>query len=204
MNLKTSIRIEARLVLTSALHIGATGAQGAGLSHAPTARGGFKDRPYIPGSSLKGRLRTLLNGVDLRRAMRHAPDPLAALFGAPDLRGALSFWDCPLDADWADAREADGLPITEIRGELQARRGAVTRLQEVVTPGATFVFRLGLAARHADGLPPVLAGLRLMEWEGIGAGTSRGMGRVRFADLTIDGRASDALDNRTGRTDGLA
>lgn len=204
MNLKTLIRIEARLVLTSALHVGATGAQGAGLSHTPTARGGFKDRPYIPGSSLKGRLRALLSGVDLQRSMRHVPDPLATLFGAPDLRGALSFWDCPLDADWADTREADGLPLTEIRGELQVKRGAVMRLQEVVTPGAIFVFRLGLATRHADGLPPVLAGLRLMEWEGIGAGTSRGMGRVRFADLTIDGRPSDALDHRRGLADGMA
>lgn len=204
MNLKTLIRIEARLVLTSALHVGATGALGAGLSHAPTARGGFKDRPYIPGSSLKGRLRTLMTGVDLRRSMRHVPDPMATLFGAPDLRGALSFWDCPLEADWADTREADSLPITEIRGELEAKRGAVMRLQEVVTPGATFIFRLGLAARHADGLEPVLAGLRLLEWEGIGAGTSRGMGRVRFTNLTIDGRASDALGTRPGGIDGVA
>lgn len=190
------IRIEARMTLASALHIGAAGTAAMGAKEVPTARGGIDDMPYIPGSSIKGRMRALLARVELREWMPHAGDPLVALFGTHGVRGALSFWDCPLDADWLTDRQAALQAVTQVRCDLQD--GGRVRTREVVPAGAPFVFRLGLSMRRADGLDTVLAGLRMLEWEGLGAGTSRGMGRVRFTALRVDGQSAQERLDRIG------
>lgn len=189
--------IEARARLRSALHIGA-GNQALGGREILLARSGSDDLPYLPGSSVKGRMRFLMAAFLPRDA--GSGDYATALFGAPGVRGVLSFWDCPLDKAWAEEREGTTLPAVTLRSETEATgHGVRPRLREVVTSDAPFHFRVTLASRRADWLDLLLAGMKLLEWEGLGAGTSRGMGRLRFEELRIDGRDAQARFDAIGR-----
>lgn len=189
--------VEARLRLRSALHIGADASLGGAVSL--TARAGLEHQPYIPGSSVKGRMRALLSAP-----LRHVDDPDLAraidrLFGRKGARGALSFWDCSMDPDWVAERKRADLPMTVLRNEQTVMRSAkapaTVRLQkrEVVPEGALFKFRVTLNLGLSDRLDILMAGIRLLEWEGLGACTSRGMGRVQFDDLRITEDVIDAL-----------
>lgn len=181
--------LEASLRLTSALHIGGDASLGGAVSL--TARAGLEHQPYIPGSSVKGRMRALLSAP-----LRHVDDPDLAqaidrLFGRRGARGALSFWDCSMDPRWVAERKRADLPMTVLRNEQTVMRSAkapaTVRLQkrEVVPEGALFRFRVTLNLGVSDRMDIVLAGIKLLEWEGLGACTSRGMGRVQFDDLRI-------------------
>ena len=61
------------------------------------------------------------------------------------------------------------------------------QLREVVCTGVHFDFKLTLQACDAGTLESVLMGLKLLEWQGIGASTSRGMGRIKFSALHGNG-----------------
>jgi CRISPR-associated protein Csm3 len=61
-----------------------------------------------------------------------------------------------------------------------------------VPSGATFHFRLSFKLLDIDGdgtelRNTVLAGLRLLELDSIGGSGSRGYGKARFREMTLDG-----------------
>ncbi len=121
--------------------------------------------PYIPGSSLKGKLRTLMEW-GLRRVEASgkpwsgggAPeesDPILRIFGASaDAREwkagptRLMMRDAPLDADWRNEMLEAGRELTEDKTEVTIDRiagkvgSAGPRHMERVPPGARFGFRL--------------------------------------------------------------
>lgn len=217
----TRIRLlTARLTLETGLHIGAGdtemhigGTDNAVIKHPLT------NRPYIPGSSLKGKMRSLLewkSGAvkpeplsykDYISAQGEAREQIGAivrLFGVSggdqlDEQQAseigptrLAFWDCDLAADWAALVESGNRMLTEVKSEnrIDRIRGVAEhpRNTERVPAGAAFDFRLSLKVLDGeDLLPAVLAGLRLIELDSLGGSGSRGYGKVKFADLKIDG-----------------
>jgi CRISPR-associated protein Csm3 len=245
MQLTKIIAIKAELVLLTGLHIGA----GDGMMHiggvdSPVIRHPITQEPYIPGSSLKGKMRSLLEwrsgavqenplgwkDKDKTGVMPilqpcfccnfpHCSDkdktgvmPILQLFGISgdanlsadqaELVGhaRLSFWDCPLDADWVKDVREDNLPLTEIKSENSINRisGTATnpRQTERVPAGAKFTFRLSfkcLSEKDEQSLIPiVLDGLKLLEMDSLGGSGSRGYGKVKFKNLKIDGEDKSA------------
>lgn len=223
MQLNTIHRLEADLELISGLHIGGSNAE----MHIGGVDNGvikhpYTQQPYIPGSSLKGRMRSLLewragvvgeaegkpvsakvlgklNGTKLQRART-----IASLFGlSGDAEGELaseigptrlSFWDCSLSQHWLEERKANNDLLTEVKSEnmIDRIRGVAEhpRQTERVPAGAKFDFRLtvkSLTGDSEDLLNDVLAGLKLIELDGLGGSSSRGYGKVSFINLRLNG-----------------
>jgi CRISPR-associated protein Csm3 len=135
-----------------------------------------KGRPYIPGSSLKGKVRSLLEWRS--GAVRPEPlgfrdmdpakplvRPILQLFGvgggdqlteaqATDLGlTRLAFWDAPLNAEWVNRIESENLLLTEVKSENSIDRItaiANPRQNERVPAGAVFDFRLSVKVLNID------------------------------------------------------
>lgn len=154
MQLTNIITITADLKLLTGLRIGGGdtemhigGVDNSVIKHPIT------QEPYLPGSSIKGKMRSLLEWRS--GAVKAAPLSwqdykqastmqqfhvlhilqLFGLGGADDLSAEdekkvgpsrLSFWDCSLNADWAKAVRADNLPLTEVKSENRINRIAGT------------------------------------------------------------------------------
>ncbi|MBM4345921.1 MAG: type III-A CRISPR-associated RAMP protein Csm3 [Deltaproteobacteria bacterium] len=185
------------------------------------------NHPYIPGSSQKGKIRSLLEwragviGVTegdpvklehLRELQgdKHAnAEAILRLFGFPPPGSAderelarlgptrLAFSDASLTKAWIAAREARNEPITEVKAEVGIDRITGTanrngpRFFERVPSGAEFDFELRWKVMDGDDQSAlrssILAGIKLLELDGLGGQVSRGYGRVAFDDLRLDG-----------------
>ena len=225
MKLTNIVEIKAKLVLETGLHIGAGdsemhigGIDNSVIKHPIT------QSPYIPGSSLKGKIRTLLEWRS--GAVQNAPltvkditkNPeevknILRLFGiSGDTKNSeqevaeigvsrLAFWDCALDSDWEKAIRDDNQLLTEAKSENTIDRITSTagnpRQTERVPAGAEFDFKLMLRQFEGDEpelLELVLKGLKLLELDSLGGSGSRGYGKVKFTKLTVDGNARNLDD----------
>lgn len=142
--------LTARLTLVSGLHIGAgDNEMHIGGTDNPVIKHPITNRPYLPGSSLKGKMRSLLEW----KSGAVQPEPLgwrqyeaaqgeqkAAVFnilrlfgvsGSEQLNEAqahelgptrLSFWDCNLTDDWIKRVEAVNQLYTEVKSENRINR----------------------------------------------------------------------------------
>jgi CRISPR-associated protein Csm3 len=148
MQLTKIQKITGTLVLRSGLHIGAGDTEmRIGGTDNPVVKDPLTGQPYIPGSSLKGKIRSLLEwrhglvGVAegspfsfkhlAKNESNSAGRQLIALFGgAPEnsdkvkqLAGdigptRLAFWDCPLNPEWKKTvADARNLLTTEAKSE---------------------------------------------------------------------------------------
>ncbi len=140
-------QITGKLVLKTGLHIGGGDTEmRIGGTDSPVVRNPVDDMPYIPGSSIKGKVRSLLEWklglvnssekgevFSFKRLQNDQIDMeagnLLRLFGgAPDkdvdetIRRIgptrLAFWDCPLDTDWKkETLDVRNLLVTEAKSE---------------------------------------------------------------------------------------
>jgi CRISPR-associated protein Csm3 len=180
MRLTDIILITADLELVTGLHIGAGGDEmHIGGVDNPVIRHPLTRQPYIPGSSLKGKVRSLLEwrggalgeeGNPLGWAQKDEPGawPILCLFGAGGSENLgfkeaselgptrLSFWDCFLKKEWVKERYEDNQPLTEVKSENQINRisgetakGSL-RQTERVPAGAVFEFRLSFKRLDQD------------------------------------------------------
>lgn len=221
MKLERIILIEAVLELKTGLYIGAgdTEMHIGGIDRT-VIKNPITNEPYIPGSSLKGKIRSLLEWRSgaVKEAPLGAKDkekngvlPILQLFGtsgADQLDEAaareigptrLSFWDCPLDRAWVKSVSADNMLLTEAKSENSINRisGTATnpRLTERVPAGARFDFRLSFKKLDTDDdalLDTVLAGLRLLQMDSLGGSGSRGYGKIAFTGIKLDGQDAQA------------
>ena len=106
----------------------------------------------------------------------------------------VSFWDCPLNRDYAERLRSDNLPLTEAKSENRINRIAGTaedrRQTERVPAGAQFDFKLTVKQFDGDEetlLDTLLQGLKLLEWDSLGGNGSRGYGKVAFTAITRNG-----------------
>ena len=113
----------------------------------------------------------------------------------------MAFWDCALNEAWENAIRDDNQLLTEAKSENTIDRITSTagnpRQTERVPAGAEFDFKLTLRQFEGDKpelLDLVLKGLKLLELDSLGGSGSRGYGKVKFTDLTVDGKACNLDD----------
>ena len=181
MQLKNIQIITATFTLESGLHIGAGdseihigGIDNSVVKHPITGE------PYIPGSSLKGKIRSLLEWKSgavqedplgkkeydrSEGAQKDAVKHILQLFGVSgDTQDEdfqkhightrLAFWDCPLDPTYAQEQRDNDRLYTEAKSENRINRIAGTaehpRQTERVPAGAKFRFKLTLKTFDGD------------------------------------------------------
>lgn len=222
MQLSTIHILDAQLELVTGLHIGAgDGEIHIGGIDSSVIKHPYTQEPYIPGSSIKGKMRALLewraglvqvdNGqpVNARMLSQLSGEKLdsarqiARLFGLsgdsnnPQLAeqigpSRLSFWDCNFNKSWLETLAVTDA-LTEAKSENRIDRitGVAEHPRQIerVPAGAQFDFRLTWKELQgdSDGLNWILAGLKLLELDGIGGSGSRGYGKIRFLNLQLNG-----------------
>ena len=193
--------LEGQLICTTGLHIGAgdTGMHIGGTDNPVIKKMGTLSEPYIPGSSLKGKIRSLLEHY---KGSEWDTD-LAILFGkkATDNLNSeldvgtsrLSFWDCFLTNEWKNFAQDQDIPFTEVKMEntinRQDGKAQNPRNTERVIAGSVFDFKLSIKEFENDNNYEtlILTGLKLLELDNLGGSGSRGYGKVKFKNLSIDG-----------------
>lgn len=167
---RTRVTVTGHIRLLSGLHVGAgRDAVEIGGVDNPVIKHPHTGEPYIPGSSIKGKLRSLLEwgfgnlrqdgqpwGAQDTAENAGTPDPadpVLRIFG-----NALKAWragptrlvlrDAAIDGKWRDEILGDGLPLTEEKTEVVIDRisgkagRAGTRQTERVPAGALFDFAM--------------------------------------------------------------
>jgi CRISPR-associated protein Csm3 len=217
MRLEKIIDLRGRIELLTGLRIGAGDLEMriGGVDNA-VIRNPRNDQPYIPGSSLKGKIRSLLewrsgavkaaplglSDLEAKRGDIKRVKAILQLFGVSGdsnltdesarLIGPtrLSFHDAVLISD----PEGSNLPITEVKSENQIDRirgiALNPRQTERVVAGVSFDFRVAIKVLEGDAevlFDTLLEGLKLLELDSLGGSGSRGYGKVRFLSLSKDG-----------------
>jgi CRISPR-associated protein Csm3 len=105
----------------------------------------------------------------------------------------LSFWDCSLNNEWKKQISDNNWLYTEAKSENTINRITGTadnpRQTERVPADTIFDFQLGMKILSdlEDGfVETVLAGLKLLELDGIGGSGSRGYGKIKFENLKLN------------------
>ena len=212
MKLETIKEIKATIVVKTGLHIGGDKdtIKVGGVDN-PVIKNPFTNEPYIPGSSIKGKIRTLLEWhfglvsdkepVDIQKGKNKENKDaitIAKLFGngatIEDLDLAreigptrISFLDCNLKNK---EELLDKNAITEEKIEVSIDRikgtGYNPRHMERVPAGAEFNFSVTLMKFDNDkeDFERILAlGMKLLELTNLGGNGSRGYGKIEFTNI---------------------
>lgn len=208
MKLENIEVITGKIILETGLHIGGGDAEiQIGGIDSPVIKHPETRQPYIPGSSLKGKIRSLLEWksgevkekplslADLETAQnKEAVKRILKMFGVSgdnkkhDLgQTRLAFWDCHLNQEYAQQLKDKSLRPTEDKAENVINRISGTaehpRHIERVIAGAVFDFKISIKKFNEDGddlLAELLKGLKLLEMDSLGGSGSRGYGKVKF------------------------
>lgn len=209
MELEKIIKISGTIDIKTGLHIGAGNdyIHIGGIDNA-VAKDPLTKKPYIPGSSIKGKIRTLLEWATNKITDDGKPffsdnsnDPIVRIFGngrkMDGYEGGptrASFSDCFL-SDKSNKRLED-IGYTEIKTEVTIDRkkgtaaGSGPRSTERVPAGAKFNFEITYKVFDQEdekNLQLLLNGMKLLELDALGGSTSRGYGRIMFNDVEIEG-----------------
>lgn len=206
MKLFKKIIIKGELTLITGLHIGdSKESVDIGGVDSPVVRRKDNNQPYIPGSSLKGKMRSLLdishNQSDTTRNPNH---PIGKFFGAISntSNGGVPSRLIVRDASMTEKSiqlfgesEFTDMPFTEVKFEntIDRIRGIAQhpRQFERVPAGASFdvefvINIVGETQEEADKnekefLSLFRAGIKLLEDDYLGGSGSRGYGQVKFS-----------------------
>ena len=192
------ILIRCDLIVCTGMHIGGSSAFSAiGAVDSPVVRDPYTGLPIVPGSSLKGKLRTLL-ARSLCQDIENMPDLSAddarilRLFGSaePVRRSRLQFADAFLTN--AEALSNKGVRVTEVKTEntiSRANAQATPRQIERVIAGAVFgvsiVYDVTDPAQVEEDLALLAKGMKLLQWDYLGGHGSRGSGRVSLKNFAL-------------------
>lgn len=213
--------IRGSILAETGLHIGAgAGAIAIGGMDNPVVRDPLSKRPYIPGSSLRGKMRSLSEraqgleqnsriGRDVAIHVCQTPQSYATcgvchVFGVPakewSSQTRLLVRDVRLDDNSAQRLEESttDLPYTEAKWEVAIDRvtsAATPRQMERVPAGAVFgPMEISFAFYEPEDVQRfglALRAMQLLEEDYLGGQGSRGSGKVRFQGLSITCRAGD-------------
>jgi len=196
------------------IHIGGSSSFAAiGAVDSPVIRDVASNQPMIPGSSLKGKMRSLLSRQYsdslLPVKIEDEDQKVKRLFGcASGSRGEkkaahpsrLQFSDMFLQNK--EELSSMDIPTTEVKFE-----NGINRLSAVATPrqleravkgtkyNLDLVYNMESEEEVIDDFKMIRDGLRLLEHDYIGGSGARGYGRIRFEDLQVDCVVGDCDDS---------
>ncbi|WP_035040114.1 type III-A CRISPR-associated RAMP protein Csm3 [Catonella morbi] len=195
------IEISGIVEAVTGIHIGGNDQFSAiGAVDSPVIRDKMSDNPIIPGSSLKGKLRSLLArqyNTGMVKDCNEDDVRIKRLFGSSkkDEKGRiyasrLIFSDLMLD----NAKELKeiGVSVTEVKFE-----NTINRLTAIANPrqierairGTRYklniIYNLENEAEFEEDMKTLKDGMRLIEYDYIGGHGSRGYGKIKFEKLEI-------------------
>lgn len=215
-------KLQGRLELLSGLRIGASeGEIRIGGVDNQVIRHPHTGQPYIPGSSLKGKVRSLLEWrsgavkpeplgfMDIKDA-HPLVKPILQLFGvgggdkldekqAAELGPTrLAFWDAPLREDWVKRVLADNNLLTEIKTEnrIDRIRGVAEHPRQVerVPSGAVFDFSVSIKQLNIDGDGSSLCNVLLQGLRLLELDSLGGSGSRGYGKVKLKGLTLDGED----------
>lgn len=216
MQLKKIHHIQGTINVVTGLHIGGSkdNIEIGGMDN-PIIRLPLDGAPFIPGSSLKGKMRSQIELVYYADKISDGnpcsdPDTLVCkVFGMPISRDneearagigptRIVVRDALLSGKWLEEFRRGQLPMEEKHeNQIHRLKGVAQnpRPIERVPAGVDFVFSITLKEMEGDAfdqhLDLIWKGLKLIELDGLGGSVSRGSGQVRFSDVTLDGEPVD-------------
>jgi CRISPR-associated protein Csm3 len=197
--LKGKLKITATLHLQTGLHIGGSSEFAPiGAVDSSVIRDPYSKQPIIPGSSLKGKIRSLLRRNEGTVDSKNESNCLKRLFGTADdevLPSRLQFFDIKMTSK--SVEELEHLDMDTYLGEIKfentinAITGAANPRQiERVPAGARFIFQLVYnitdETQINEDMEKLSEGIQLLQWDYLGGSGSRGYGRVVFKDWHVD------------------
>ena len=196
------IIIRCTLTVRTGLHIGTSDAFSAiGAVDSQVVRDPLSGLPVIPGSSLKGKIRTLL-ARSISGDIQNMPDfgndapEILRVFGSakPVKAARLQFADCFL----CNADEMRRVGFTEVKAENTISRAtsvANPRFIERVSAGSAFsvclVYNIEKEAEVREDMELLTRGLKLLQMDYLGGHGSRGSGRVSLGDFRLEAFETD-------------
>lgn len=198
------VLIEADLVLDSGLHIGgADGFSAIGAIDSPVVRDMITNDPYIPGSSLKGKMRYLLSRIKAKNnqmpKLFNEEAMIKRLFGSSGdniIMSRLQFYDIFIDKNNVGNKRIKDLTdesLTESKYENTIDRltaVANPRQIERVVKGVTFNFKVSYSIENENEIEEDFENIKkcfsLLENDYLGGGGTRGSGRVKFENIRLN------------------
>jgi len=211
MKLQNIKEIKATIIVKSGLHIGGSNDEiKIGGIDNPVIKNPLTNEPYIPGSSLKGKIRSLIEWqygamtsdgkpADITKNDNEVVKQIVKLFGngstiknnvlAKEIGPTrVSFNDCLL-LNKEELLEKNALTEEKIEVTINRLTGSVggggPRHMERVPSGAKFDFGVTLLEFEEDSnLEAILAlGMKLLELTNLGGNGSRGYGKIEFEKI---------------------
>lgn len=191
------ILIHCQLEVVTGMHIGGSDAFSAiGAVDKPVIRDPQSNEPILPGSSLKGKLRTLL-ARSISQDIRNMPDfsqdapVIRRLFGVAGTQKEhtrLQF----SDAFVCNAEEFQNIGLTEIKAENSInRRTSVANPRQIerVNRGVCFDVRIAYDIVNENEInedfKALAKAMKLLQYDYLGGHGTRGYGRVRLKNLRL-------------------
>lgn len=202
----TKIEISGKITSKTGMHIGgASGFSAIGAIDSPVARDIRTDDPMIPGSSLKGKMRSLLakqytettklsehnkDDIKIRRLFGYMQDGKSDKEEKKAFPARLQFSDMFLANK--DYLTEIGVPTTEVKFENTINRlTAVANPRQIERSVAGSVYNLSLIynveeeGEVLEDFETIGTGMKLLTYDYIGGHGSRGYGRIEFSDITV-------------------
>lgn len=190
----TKILIQFDLEVVTGMHIGGSSTFSAiGAVDSPVIRDALTGRPIVPGSSLKGKLRTLLArsfATDIQQMPDFKDDHsiVRRMFGSTSARSRLQF----ADAFVRNVEQMKAVGLTEVKSENVIKRltsEAMPRQIERVNPGTIFaetiVYDVCDEEEMQEDLKLLAKSMKLLQMDYLGGHGSRGSGRVSLKNFRI-------------------
>lgn len=197
----SKIQITGTIEVVTGMHIGGSDAFAAiGAIDSPVIIDPLSRKPIIPGSSLKGKIRALLAKAYNPTVVNHNDDSekISRLFGSSAnnklMTSRLIFSDMILDN--YDELHSKGLDsITEVKFENTISRTtsvANPRQIERVIRGSKFKLNIiydvleDYQDQALDDIKILVEGMKLLQYDYLGGGGTRGNGKIKFSNVTAD------------------
>lgn len=197
----SKIQITGTIEVVTGMHIGGSEAFAAiGAIDSPVIIDPLSRKPIIPGSSLKGKMRALLAKAYNPTVVNHNDDSekISRLFGSSTndklMTSRLIFSDMILDN--YDELHSKGLDsITEVKFENTISRTtsvANPRQIERVIRGSKFELNIiydvleDYQDQALDDIKILVEGMKLLQYDYLGGGGTRGNGKIKFSNVTAD------------------
>lgn len=201
------IQITGNLEVKTGMHIGGNSAFAAiGAVDSSVIKDSRTNLPMIPGSSLKGKMRSLLAKEYNEQVVDpdHDAERLTRLFGTArkgDVKRSRVLVSDMIMANSNELRNSGLQSMTEVKFENTINRATAVanpRQIERVVRGALFeldiIYEVEVEEEIVEDMETLAEGMRLLQYDYLGGNGSRGYGKVGFSDIVAETVIGDVDD----------